>query len=447
MTDATASDYEISARRAATPVPEAAVPGVAITQKGDAPLTTVDGVPLKTALGRATRRARWRAFFLVAPLLLFVFITFAVPIAQMLFRSVHNDAFSANMPSVSAYLTQDESGELVPGEEGFAALVSDLALAREERTIGSVATRVNYDYPGASSLFKSSARRAGRMEAPFKEALIDYDEEWADPALWGAMRGAATPLTANFYLAAVDLERAPDGSIQQVPEQRRIYVPLFVKTFVLSGLITTLCFLLGFPVAHLLANLPMRTSNLLMICVLLPFWTSLLVRTTAWIAMLQSEGVVNDTLVATNIIDDSSRVQMIYNEIGTVVAMTHILLPFMILPLYSVMRTIPPSYVRAARSLGATSWTAFWRVYFPQTVPGIGAGVLLVFILAVGYYITPALVGGASGQLISNLIAFHMQRSLNWSLAAALSALLLLSVLVLYWIYDRIVGIDNMKLG
>ncbi|MEM9269024.1 MAG: ABC transporter permease subunit, partial [Pseudomonadota bacterium] len=127
--------------------------------------------------------------------------------------------------------------------------------------------------------------------------------------------------------------------------------------------------------------------------------------------------------------------------------MTHILLPFMILPLYSVMRGISPSYVRAAKSLGATNWTAFWRVYFPATIPGIGAGALLVFILSIGYYITPALVGGQDGTLISNFIADHMQKTLNWSLAAALGGLLLASVLILYWIYDKIVGIDNMKLG
>ena len=441
--------------RTAPPPAEGVVPGAPAIQRdgsraalADGTLTTADGTPLKTALGRATRRARWRAFVLVAPLLLFVLVTFAAPIVQMLYRSIHNDAFSANMPAVSEWLRANElPGDAAPGEEAFAALREDLVVAREERTIGSVATRVNYDFPGASSLLKSTARKARRMEAPFKPAFLDADEEWADPALWSAMKGSASPYTANFYLNAVDLQRAPDGSIERVPERSRIYVPLFWKTFVLSAVITGLCFLLGFPVAHLLANLPLRTSNLLMICVLLPFWTSLLVRTTAWIAMLQSQGVVNDTLVAVNVLDDASRVQMIYNEIGTVVAMTHILLPFMILPLYSVMRTIPPSYVRAARSLGATSWTAFWRVYFPQTVPGIGAGVLLVFILAVGYYITPALVGGASGQLISNLIAFHMQRSLNWSLAAALSAILLASILVLYWLYDRIVGIDNMKLG
>ena len=152
-------------------------------------------------------------------------------------------------------------------------------------------------------------------------------------------------------------------------------------------------------------------------------------------------------MVATGVVADENRIQMMYNQAGTIIAMTHILLPFMILPLYSVMRTINPSYVRAARSLGATSWTAFRRVYFPQTVPGIGAGALLVFILAVGYYITPALVGGADGQLISNLIAFHMTKTLNWSLAAALAALLLAGILLLYWLYDRLVGIDNLKLG
>ena len=138
---------------------------------------------------------------------------------------------------------------------------------------------------------------------------------------------------------------------------------------------------------------------------------------------------------------------MINNQFGTIVAMTHILLPFMILPLYSVMKTIPPTYVRAARSLGATDWTAFWRVYFPQTVPGIGAGAILVFILAIGYYITPELVGGTTGVFISNRIAYHISTSLNWGLAAALGSILLVSVLILYWVYDRIVGIDNVKLG
>jgi len=207
-----------------------------------------------------------------------------------------------------------------------------------------------------------------------------------------------------------------------------------------------ICLLLAFPVAHLLAVLPMAKSSLLMILVLLPFWTSLLVRTTSWIALLQEQGIVNDMLVGLGLIGEDGRYAMMYNMTGTIVAMTHVLLPFMILPLYSVMRVIPPSYARAARSLGATSWTTFRRIYLPQTLPGIAAGSLLVFILAVGYYITPALVGGADGQLISNLISFHMTKS-NWSLAAALAAMLLAAILALYWLYDRLIGIDRLKLG
>ena len=222
---------------------------------------------------------------------------------------------------------------------------------------------------------------------------------------------------------------------------------LFVRTMWMSLLITGSCLLLGYPVAWLLANLRASTSNVLMILVLLPFWTSLLVRTSAWKVLLQQQGVINDLLVWVGLVDDANRLVMINNQFGTIVAMTHILLPFMILPLYSVMKTIPPSYLRAAKSLGATNWTAFWRVYFPQSVPGIGAGSILVFILAIGYYITPELVGGTQGVFISNRIAFHISSSLNWGLAAALGTILLSVVLLLYYVYDKIVGIDNVKLG
>ena len=411
-----------------------------------AELRTADGVPLRHALARAQRRARWRAFLLVLPLLAFVVITFVIPIGQMLHRSVHNPVFADNMPAMVAWFRDNPAGT-EPDEAAFAALASDLAGAAAARTIGAVGTRVNYEMQGTRSLFTAAGRRAGDLEPPYREALVELDARWGDPELWGTLRNVSTAYTANFYLAALDRTRDIDGNIVSVTGERAVYLMLFQRTFLLSALITFLCLALGFPIAHLLATLPLRYSNLLMILVLLPFWTSLLVRTTAWMAILQSQGVLNNTLVALGIIGEEGRIQLMYNQAGTVIAMTHILLPFMVLPLYSVMRTINPSYVRAARSLGATSWTAFRRVYLPQTLPGIGAGSLLVFILAVGYYITPALVGGASGQLISNLIAFHMQNSLNWSLAAALAALLLAAVLILYWLYDRLVGIDNMKLG
>jgi putative spermidine/putrescine transport system permease protein len=191
----------------------------------------------------------------------------------------------------------------------------------------------------------------------------------------------------------------------------------------------------------------MKYSNLLMICVLLPFWTSLLVRTSSWMVLLQQQGPINDLIVMLGLAANDARPELMYNVIGTFVAMTQILLPFMVLPLYSVMKTISPSLMRAGKSLGGTPFVAFRKIYFPLTVPGIGAGSLLVFILAIGYYITPALVGGASGSLISNTIAYHMKSSLDWSFAAALGTMLLVGVLTIYWIYNKLVGIDNIKLG
>ncbi len=408
-------------------------------------LRTADGRPLKQALAQAQSRAKWRAFLLVFPLLAFVLLSFVFPILQMLQRSVYNDTFSRNVPELAQWFTKHPAGS-EPDESAYAALAADLVAMQKAKTPGEAGQRINYTFPGTISLFKSAAREAEKWQGPFKDKLIAQNALWADPRLWVAMRQSASPWTSDFYMVAADRTFAADGGVTQVAPEQRIYIFLFVKTFVLSAAITFICFLLAFPIAHLLSTLPMRKSNLLMILVLLPFWTSLLVRTSAWIAILQQQGVVNDALVSTGLIADESRIAMVYNQTGTIVVMTHILLPFMVLPLYSVMRVIPPSYARAARSLGATSWTTFRRIYLPQTLPGIAAGSLLVFILAVGYYITPALVGGADGQLISNFISFHMNRS-NWSLAAALAAVLLAAVLLLYWLYDQLIGIDRLKLG
>ena len=416
------------------------------TEATEGNLTTADGVPLKVSLRRAIRRSKVKAFLLVAPLLFFLGIAFVLPIFDMLARSVQNPEVNTLLPRTVQAL-QGWDGEGLPGEAAFAALAEDLDAGRESREIGKVATRLNYEISGMRSLVMKSSRRAGRLEAPYKEALIAVDDEWGDPEVWKLIQRESDPYTLSYYLQAVDLKFSPDGAVVEQPDYLQIHVKLFVRTFWMSAVITGLCLLLGYPIAFLLANLPLRYSNLLMILVLLPFWTSLLVRTTTWIAILQSEGVLNDILVGVGVLADESRLQMIYNKTGTIVAMTHILLPFMILPLYSVMKTIPPSYMRAARSLGGTSFTAFRRVYFPQTVPGIGAGSILVFILSIGYYITPALVGGQSGRFITNFIAYHMQTSLNWGLAAAISSILLFIVVVFYLIYNRVIGVDNVRLG
>jgi len=411
-------------------------------------LTTHDGRPLKASLARALRREKMRALMLIAPLLLFILISFAMPIVDMLFRSFENSIVRDTLPqTVVALKNWDETSSEIPAEEVFAALYADFKVAVAEKTHTRVGSRLNYEKSGISSVFRTTGRRIKRMEeGNYKEQFLKADDDWGDIEVWRVIKRYSPTYTPGYFLNAMDAEQTAEG-FQMKPENERIYLFLFGRTLYLSTVITLSCLLLGYPVAFILANLPLRTSNLLMILVLLPFWTSLLVRTSAWKVLLQQQGVINDFLVAIGFVDNAGLLVMINNQTGTIIAMTHILLPFMILPLYSVMKTISPSYVRAAKSLGATDWTAFWKVYFPQSVPGIGAGAILVFILSIGYYITPELVGGTDGVFISNRIAYHISSSLNWGLAAALGVLLLGAVLDLFYVYDKIVGIDNVKLG
>ncbi|MDE2731975.1 MAG: ABC transporter permease [Bacteroidota bacterium] len=392
-------------------------------------------------------RAQIRALGLVAPLLLFIGVTFIAPLGTMLMRSVHDPVVADALPETLAQL-KSWDGEGLPPEAAYAALARELRRAAAERTLGQMAGRVNRVQVGLRSVVTRTARELREVEqGPWRTQMAAVDSAWADPATWYAIQVTGERFTARHYLNAVDLQQLADGSVAAQAEERRIYVRLFLRTLAVSGLITLLCLLLGYPVAHLIANSSPRRASLLLILVLVPFWTSLLVRTTAWIVLLQSQGVLNDLMVSLGLINDSGRLAMVYNMTGTIVAMTHVLLPFMVLPLYSVMRGIPATHMNAAASLGATPLRAFWRVYWPQSLPGVGAGALLVFILAIGYYITPALVGGSSGQLISNMIAYHMQTSLNWGLAAALGGVLLAGVLILYWLYDRLVGVERMGLG
>ena len=547
-----------------------------------AAVLAADGTPLKASLNKALRAQKLRALALIAPLLLFVLLTFIAPIVDMLFRSVENQIVSETLPRTVVQLKSwDDQSDTLPDDAVYDALYYDLFLAAEYKNHTRLGSRLNYEHTGMSSMFRRVGREvddfgdlyhdqfedlderwdeaepwaqlmaspgyledaaawraerdAGKIDprtkpapkfilapgisdllpktsraytnyatfmrnedretadedepwtlvdtmlyedliaanaadiaayngpmadalkaayaaapdfetATRKQQFIEADDEWGNVENWATIKVYSPKYTSGYFLNAIDMQLGPDG-ISAQPEDQQIYGLLFKRTLFMSMMITCSCILLGYPVAWLLANLPARKANLLMILVLLPFWTSLLVRTSAWKVMLQQQGVINDVLVWLGVVGDDSRLIMINNQFGTIVAMTHILLPFMILPLYSVMQTIPPSYLRAAKSLGATNWTAFWRVYFPQSIPGIGAGSILVFILAIGYYITPEIVGGTTGTFISNRIAYHISSSLNWGLAAALGTILLAAVLILYWAYDRIVGIDNVKLG
>ena len=413
-------------------------------------ILTTDGIPLEVSLKKAEKKNKIKAFLLVAPLLLFLIITYIFPIGEMFTRSI-DDKMITNMLPKTFKEMESWDGQELPPEEVFSAFYYDYKALVEKQEHGKLGQRLNKEKNGFNSttkrLFRNIKRKKIDESISIKEQIIKVHPNWNKVEYWQAIKRTAPPYTLAKYLKGMDMYYAPDGSIVQVDEDRRIHRILWLRTLEIAFFVTLFCFLMGYPIAHLLATLPMKYSNLLMICVLLPFWTSLLVRTASWMILLQQQGIVNDFFVMIGLVADDSRPEMMYNKVGTYVAMTQILLPFMVLPLYSVMKTISPSLMRAGKSLGGTPFVAFWKVYFPLTIPGIGAGCLLVFILAIGYYITPALVGGASGTLISNQIAFHMKQTLDWSFASAMGLMLLSGVLVIYWIYNKLVGVDNIKLG
>jgi len=410
------------------------------------PILTTEGIPLKVSLQKSERRNKIRAILLVAPLLFFILFTFLIPIGDMLFRSVDDSYINTVFPKTfEKYKKWDRQG--LPSEELYETMFFEVKEG-SGYSIGKATTRMNYAKSGWKSLLKKSKRKFKKIEeGPYKEQMIAIDKRWADIEYWKAIGVMVDPTTAGYFLNAVDLKYDVNKEVVRQKENRRIYNHTWFKTFKVSVLVMFFCLILGYPISYLLSTLPLKYSNLLMICVLLPFWTSLLVRTVAWMVMLQQKGVFNNLLVMANIIADENRFKLMYNETATIIVMTQILLPFMVLPLYSVMKTISPNYMRAALNLGASPLHAFWKVYMPNSVPGISAGCMLVFILAIGYYITPELVGGKDGQMIGNWIAYHLKTTLNWGLCAALGAILLGVLTVLYWVYNKLVGIENIKLG
>jgi putative spermidine/putrescine transport system permease protein len=407
---------------------------------------SVVGSPaLKKRLQRVGRRRRLRALLLVLPLFLFLVISFVVPIGNLLFKAVYDPELGSLLPK-TAVAIREWDGQDLPPEDVFAAFAEDIKAAHKSKNTGLIGKRLNYEIGAIRSVVVKTGRELSKTEAgPWKDVLLDINKAWGKRELWATIKRGTEPLTPFYLLSAVDLRLNAENDVVAAPPDQSIFRRIFLRTLWISSLVTGLTLLLGYPIAYLLARLPTRISNLLLILVLLPFWTSLLVRTTAWIVLLQTHGVINDLALWLGLLDE--RVQLIFNRLGTVLAMTHIQLPFTILPIYSVMKTIPPTHVRAARSLGAGPFYVFWRVYFPQTVPGIAAGCLLTFILALGYYITPALVGGPNDQMVSYFVALYTNRELNWGMASALGAVLLAITLVLFFVYNRLIGIDRMKLG
>ena len=410
------------------------------------PSNEVNSPTLKQRLARAERLNRWKAQALIAPLVLFLLLVFLVPIVGLLYKSVGNPEVVGGLPrTVVAVKAWDGRG--LPGEPVYQALSEDLGEARKNQTLGDLSKRLNMELAGYRSLLTKTARALPFTEAPasYKEALETLDERWGDPAYWQAIRRNTSSLTPFYLLAAVDHRIDDLGEVAPATPDQAIYLDIFARTFWMGLVITAVCLLLAYPLAYLLANLPARKSNLLMILVLLPFWTSILVRVAAWIVLLQSGGLINSALMGMGLIDKP--LELVFNRTGVYISMVHILLPFMILPIYSVMKGISPTYMRAAISLGCHPFTSFWRVYFPQTYAGVGAGCLLVFILAIGYYITPALLGSPNDQMVSYFVAFYTNTSINWGMATALGGLLLLATVLLYLIYNRLVGASRLRLS
>jgi putative spermidine/putrescine transport system permease protein len=405
--------------------------------------TSIPDQTLAAAVRRETRGQRLRALVLVAPLLLLLLASFCLPIATLLARAVYDPTMADALPHTAAAL-RTSPGAGVPGDAAFAALGQDLVAAKQNDSVYAVAKALNSLLPAARSHVLRAGRAVHDGDNPTRESMTQADPFWGETSTWFAIRRGVQPFTTSYLLAAVDLQWLPGGGIGSLPPDEAIYRAVFVRTFMVATVVTLTTLALGFPLAWLLAHLPGRLSARLIMLVLLPFWTSILVRTAAWTVLLQKYGLLNDLLLWLGI--SSERFDLMYTRTGLIIAMTHIQLPFTLLPIYSAMRTIQTSQMRAAYSLGARPFAAFRRVYLPQVMPGVAAGALLTFILCLGYFITPALVGGPADQLISNFISNYINVELNWQMAAALSCILLALTLALYALFTRLLGVDRLKL-
>jgi putative spermidine/putrescine transport system permease protein len=373
-----------------------------------------------------------RAFALVAPLLAYLALFFVWPLLTVITQSVSD-------PSVSRVLTRTAAeigawdGTGVPSAQVQAAFRADIVANTDDMAMGDVTRRLNSSKSGFRSLMGKTVSAV--RENPDIE-LSSIDDRWTQTEFWAAIQANVSAYTDAYLLAALDLERDKTGAIAAMPEGTSANATILVRTLWIAALVTLCCLLIGLPYAMIAATVTGWKRAVLLGAVLLPLWTSLLVRTAAWMIILQDNGIINQTLMALGIIDQP--LALIYNRLGVVLAMTHVLLPFMVLPIYTVLLTVPRNLMTAAASLGAHPVRAFLRVLLPLSFRGIVSGTLLVFMAAIGYYITPALLGGASDQMLSSVIAFYATGSANWSMAAAIGLVLLVLTLLLYAVYNRL---------
>ncbi|RKK02699.1 ABC transporter permease subunit [Pseudoroseomonas wenyumeiae] len=384
----------------------------------------------------------------MAPLLIFLLAVFVLPIGTFLARAVQETDVPPVLPrTVAALSSWDGAG--LPGDAAFAALADDLREARQRDqetgsgAIGRASARLNNDWPGFRSLLPATARRLATAQGDARQAVLAASPEWNSPAPWAAIRRAGGPVSDFHLLAVLDLKRDAGGHIAAAPPDQSIFRAVLWRTLWISVSATAIALLIGYPLAWLIATAPPRWAPWLLAGVLLPFWTSLIVRTAAWMVLLQREGVVNAALQSLRLTEGP--LPLLFNRGAVLLAMVHILLPFMVLPIYASLKSLDWRLPRAALSLGASPARTFFRISLPLSLPGVGAGCLLVFIQALGFYVTPALLGGANDQMLSYFVGFYATRTVNWSMAAALSCLLLAAVAIVVGLYARLVGFEKTR--
>ncbi|WP_141684017.1 ABC transporter permease [Rhizobium sp. AC44/96] len=374
------------------------------------------------------------SLLLVAPLALFLVFFFIAPLFTMMKSAVSDPVASRALPTVTSAL-KDWDRASVPSADAQRAFAADIRGITDDELFGDLVRRLNSAKSGFRTLM-SKTRTAVKSDETLAD-LVSIDSRWNDPAFWIAVQDAAgSPITDRNLLAAVDLTRDASGAIASMPEGASANRETLIRTLITSAMVTVACILLGLPFAMVAASVSGWQRQLLLGAVLLPLWTSLLVRTAAWFILLQDNGLINASLQAIGL--TSGPIPLIFNRVGVVIAMTHVLLPFMVLPIFSVLIGIPKNLMPAAASLGANPIRAFLRVLLPLSMRGVVSGSLLVFMSALGYYITPALIGGAKDQMISSVIAYYATGAANWGMAGALGLVLLLATIILYVVYLRL---------
>ena len=384
-----------------------------------------DSVPV---VARKDRGALWRAYGLLVPLVVFLLLTFVGPIGTLLWRAVADNELPQAMPATAIAVAQWD-GHSAPDERLFKPLIADLKTVAP-RDLASAARRLAYEAPALRALLMAAKREAGKLKGSTEE-MRQLDPRWLDNATWQTFKRASGPVGTYHLLSAVDMKHDyQQGLVSK--DEAGLYRSILGRTFGIAAITTLVCVLLAFPLCAYLDRRTPRMRNALLLLILLPFWTSILVRTTAWMVLLQDNGIVNAALLKLGLIN--SPLHLLYNRFGVILALVHVMLPFMVFPLLAATSSCNRLLVQAAYSMGARPLRVFFQVYMPQVLPGVAAGALMVFIVTLGFYITPALLGGPADQMISFYIAQFTTGTLNWGLASALGLVLLVATTLLYLI-------------